>query len=41
MSYLDDFYSAYVDDILIFLEDEGEHEEHIKKVLERLRKAGL
>jgi hypothetical protein len=41
MGYLDDFYSAYIDDILIFSEDKSEYEEYIKKVLERLRKAGL
>jgi hypothetical protein len=41
MGYLDDFYSAYIDDILIFSEDKSEHEEYVKKVLERLWKAGL
>lgn len=41
MGYLDDFCSAYVDDILIFSETEAEHELHVKKVLERLRTAGL
>ena len=39
--YLDDFYTAYLDDILIYSKNESEHEEHVKKVLERLRKAGL
>ena len=39
--YLDDFYTAYLDDILIYSENEAEHEEHVKKVLERLRQAGL
>ena len=39
--YLDDFYTAYLDDILIYSENQAEHEEHVKKVLERLRKAGL
>ena len=39
--YLDDFYIAYLDNILIYSENQAEHEEHVKKVLERLRKAGL
>ena len=39
--YLDDFCTAYLDDILIYSENESEHEEHVKKVLEKLRKAGL
>ena len=40
-SYLDDFCTAYLDDILIYSSNELEHEEHVRKVLERLRKAGL
>jgi hypothetical protein len=39
--YLDDFCTAYLDDILIYSNNELEHEEHVHKVLERLRKAGL
>ena len=39
--YLDDFCTAYLDDILIYSDNELEHEEHVTKVLERLRKAGL
>ena len=39
--YLDDFCTAYLDDILIYSEDELEHTAHVKKVLDRLRKAGL
>ena len=39
--YLDDFYTAYLDDILIYLENELKHKSHVKKVLERLQKAGL
>jgi hypothetical protein len=39
--YLDDFCTAYLDDILIYSEDELEHELHVKKVLQRLREAGL
>ena len=40
-NYLDVFYTAYLDDILIYSEDPLEHEIHVRKVLERLRKAGL
>jgi transposase InsO family protein len=39
--YLDDFCSAYLDDILIYSENELEHQEHVRKVLLRLREAGL
>jgi hypothetical protein len=39
--YLDDFCTAYLDDILIYLEDPLEHYEHVRKVLQRLRDAGL
>ena len=39
--YLDDFYTAYLDDILIYSDNKVEHQEHVRKVLERLRKAGL
>ena len=39
--YLDDFYTAYLNDILIYSNNELEHKEHVTKVLERLRKAGL
>jgi len=39
--YLDDFCTAYLDDILIYSDNELEHEEHVKKVLQCLRNAGL
>jgi SMC interacting uncharacterized protein involved in chromosome segregation len=39
--YLDDFYTAYLDDILIYSENPEEHEIHVYKVLEKLRLAGL
>jgi predicted aspartyl protease len=39
--YLDDFCTAYLDDILIYSDNELDHEGHVTKVLERLRKAGL
>ena len=38
---LDDFCTAYLDDILIFSEDPLEHEAHVAQVLKRLRDAGL
>ncbi len=34
--YLDDFVTAYLDDILIYLEDLLEYKIHVKKVLQRL-----
>ena len=36
-----DFVSAYIDDILIYSETHQEHEKHVRKVLEKLREAGL
>ena len=39
--YLDVFCTAYLDDILIYSENEAEHESHVKLVLERLEAAGL
>jgi hypothetical protein len=39
--YLDDFCTAYLDDILIYSDNELEYELHIKKVLQRLQDAGL
>jgi len=41
MDYLDDFVTAFVDDLLIYSKNAAEHEIHVKKVLERLRTAGL
>lgn len=41
LNYLDVFCSAYIDDILIYSNSEEEHIEHVKKVLARLREAGL
>jgi len=32
-NYLDNFYTAYIDDILIYLDDPLEHKVYIKKVL--------
>ena len=39
--YLDVFCTAYLDDILIYSENEEDHAEHVIKVLTRLREAGL
>ena len=40
--FLNDFASAYLDDILIFLEGSlSQHHEHVRQVLERLQAAGL
>jgi hypothetical protein len=39
--YLDDFCTAYLDDILIYSKDPLEHDGHVRKVLDRLRAAGL
>jgi transposase InsO family protein len=39
--FLDNFCTAYMDDILIYSETEEEHTEHVRKVLEKLRQANL
>jgi hypothetical protein len=39
--YLDDFCTAYLDDILIYSENPEEYEIYVCKVLEKLRLAGL
>lgn len=39
--YLDDFCTAFVDDILIYSETFEEHQRHVKLVLQRLREASL
>ena len=39
--YLDDFCTAYIDDILIYSDNEKEHKKHVRLVLARLREAGL
>ncbi|ODM14959.1 hypothetical protein SI65_09711 [Aspergillus cristatus] len=41
MDYLDEFVTAFVDDLLIYSKNAVEHELHVKKVLEQLRAAGL
>ena len=40
-NYLDDFCTAYLDNIIIYSKNELEYEEHVYKVLQRLYKAGL
>nr|GEZ94480.1 putative reverse transcriptase domain-containing protein [Tanacetum cinerariifolium] len=37
-SYLDKFVIVFIDDILIYSKDEKEHEEHLKEILELLKK---
>ena len=39
--YLDDFLAIYLDDLLIYSKTLKEHKIHVRKVLERLRQAGL
>lgn len=39
--YLDEFCTAYIDDILIYSNSIEEHQIHVRKVLERLSRAGL
>ena len=39
--YLDVFCTAYLDDILIYSSNKLEHKEYVRKVLVRLREAGL
>jgi len=39
--YIDDFAVCYLDGILIYSTNEMEHDEHVRKVLERLREFGL
>jgi hypothetical protein len=40
-NYLDHFCTAYIDDILVYSENEEEHTEHVLKVLRRLRERKL
>ena len=38
---LDEFYTVYIDDILIYSNSKKEYQTHIQKVLTALKKAGL
>ena len=40
-NYLDDFCTTYLDNILIYSNNELKHKEHVQKVIKRLQKAGL
>ena len=39
--YIDEFAICYLDDILIYSENEKDHEKHVKAVLKKLQEAGL
>ena len=39
--YLDVFCVAYLDDILIYSKNQSKHKEHVRKVLAKLKEAGL
>ena len=39
--FLNEFCQAYLDDILIYSQTRAEHRDHVKRVLQRLREAGL
>ena len=41
LDYLDNFCTAYLDDILIYSDNEAEHELHVIIVLQRLRNTSL
>jgi hypothetical protein len=41
MDYLDKFIMVFIDDILIYSQNKEEHEEHLRKVLQRLREHQL
>jgi hypothetical protein len=41
MDYLDKFIVVFIDDILVYSQNEQEHEEHLRKVLQRLQHCQL
>ncbi|KAL2004647.1 hypothetical protein VTN00DRAFT_3383 [Thermoascus crustaceus] len=41
LDYLDQFMTVFINDILVYSENELEHKEHVIKILNRLREAGL
>ena len=40
-NYLDDFCTAYLDNILIYSSNKLKHKEHVQRVIERLQEASL
>jgi hypothetical protein len=41
MDYIDKFIVVFIDDILIYSQNEQKHEDHLRKVLQRLRDCQL
>jgi hypothetical protein len=41
MDYLDQFVVVFIDDILVYSQNAQEHEEHLRKVLQRMRDCKL
>ena len=41
MDYLDNFITAFMDNLIIYSKNETEHEKYVKMVLEQLHTAGL
>jgi hypothetical protein len=41
MDYLDQFVVVFIDDIQVYSQNEQDHEEHLRKVLQRLRDCQL
>jgi hypothetical protein len=41
INYLDQFLITFMDDLLIYSDNETEHQIHVQRILERLRQAGL
>ena len=41
LDYTDRFLTGFIDDLLIYSDNEVEYEQHVKLVLQRLREAGL
>jgi hypothetical protein len=37
MEYIDKFVVVFIDNILVYSKDDGEHEEHLRMVLQKLR----
>ncbi len=41
MNYLDDFVIAYLNDIIMYSNTKKKHIQHVKKILQRLRKTNI